>query len=176
MTSFHFSRYGSRSLLVVLALLATSSPALAAQEAIYRHHDAARLPDSLETPGAVATTDTSLICKKGYSKSVRHVTAGVKRQVYEAYATEPHDSTCCEVDHLISLELGGSNQFQNLWPEPYLPHPGARDKDKVENLLHRQVCAGKIPIEAAQREIADDWYSVYLRMRPKHPRGAAPHP
>jgi hypothetical protein len=133
---------------------------LPAQEATYRHHGAALLPDSLETPGAIATTDTALICKKGYSKSVRHVTAGVKRQVYEVYATEPHDSTCCEVDHLISLELGGSNQFQNLWPEPYLPHPGSRDKDKVENWLHREVCAGRIPIEVAQREIAGDWYSV----------------
>lgn len=136
----------------------------AAQEATYRRHDAALLPDSLETPGAAATTDTSLICRRGYSRSARHVTAGVKRQAYEAYATQPHDSTCCEVDHLISLELGGSNQFQNLWPEPYLPHPGARDKDKVENWLHREVCAGRIPIEVAQREIADDWYAAFLRI------------
>lgn len=163
-------------LCIGIALAVAVPRAAAAQEATYRHHGAALLPDSLETPGAIATTDTSLICKKGYSKSVRHVTAGVKRQVYEVYATEPHDSTCCEVDHLISLELGGSNQFQNLWPEPYLPHPGSRDKDKVENWLHREVCAGRIPIEAAQREIASDWYSIYLRMRPNEPHRAAPNP
>ncbi|HEU5358924.1 MAG TPA: hypothetical protein VFU45_07385 [Gemmatimonadales bacterium] len=148
----------------LLVLGAIGGRPLAAQDARYRHHDAALLPDSLETPGAVATTDTARICRKGYSRSVRHVTAGVKRQVYTAYATQPHDSTCCEVDHLISLELGGSNEFQNLWPEPYVPHPGARDKDKVENWLHREVCAGRIPIEEAQREIAEDWYAVYLQL------------
>lgn len=153
---------GGAALLLLLA--SAGVPRLAAQEARYRHRDSALLPDSLETPGAVATTDTAVICRKGYSKSVRHVTAGVKRQVYTAYATQPHDSTCCEVDHLISLELGGSNEFQNLWPEPYAPHPGARDKDKVENWLHREVCAGRIPVQEAQREIAEDWYAVYLRM------------
>ncbi|HEV2291504.1 MAG TPA: hypothetical protein VGR60_06675 [Gemmatimonadales bacterium] len=149
---------------LLLLLLCAGIPRLAAQEARYRHRDAALLPDSLETPGAVATTDTAVICRKGYSRSVRHVTAGVKRQVYSAYATQPHDSTCCEVDHLISLELGGSNDFQNLWPEPYVPHPGARDKDKVENWLHREVCAGRIPVEEAQREIAENWYAVYLKL------------
>lgn len=158
--------------LMLLVASAAIAPCLAAQEARYRHHGAAILPDSLETPGAVATTDTSLVCRKGYSKSVRHVTAGVKHQVYIAYATTPHDSTCCEVDHLISLELGGSNDFQNLWPEPYVPHPGARDKDKVENFLHREVCAGRIPIQEAQREIAEDWYAVYLTMPASHRHGS----
>ena len=154
----------SRAVALLLVLACAGVPRLQAQEARYRHHDAALLPDSLETPGAVATTDTALVCRKGYSRSVRHVTAGVKRQVYVAYSTAPHDSTCCEVDHLISLELGGSNDFQNLWPEPYVPHPGARDKDKVENWLHRGVCAGRISLQEAQREIAEDWYAVYLQL------------
>jgi hypothetical protein len=68
------------------------------------------------------------------------------------------------VDHLISLELGGSNDVKNLWPEPYEPSPGAKEKDKVENWLHAQVCAGRIPIAEAQREIAGDWYAVYERI------------
>jgi len=31
-----------------------------------------------------------------------------------------------EVNHLITLELGGSNKLSNLWPPPYHPQPGAR--------------------------------------------------
>ena len=54
----------SRGAVALLLLLACAgAPRLLAQEARYRHHDAALLPDSLETPGAVATTDTAAICR-----------------------------------------------------------------------------------------------------------------
>src|SRR5664279_3814140 len=60
-----------------------------------------------------------------------------------------------EEDHLISLELGGASSDQrNLWPEPGTsPNP----KDKVENELHRRVCAGSMPLAEAQQRIATDW-------------------
>ena len=48
-----------------------------------------------------------------------------------------------EVDHLISLELGGSNAIRNLWPEPYAGRWGARTKDVLENRLHDLVCEGQ---------------------------------
>ncbi|MGH7590307.1 MAG: HNH endonuclease [Gemmatimonadales bacterium] len=137
---------------------------LAAQAAHYRHHGAALLPDSIVTPGAVLTTDTAKICHPGYAKSVRHVSGRTKHQAYILYGATKAPSICCEVDHLISLELGGSNDLANLWPEPYQPTPGSYEKDKLENWLHAEVCAGKIPIEEAQREIAGDWFAVYERM------------
>jgi len=31
------------------------------------------------------------------------------------------------------------------------------DKDKVENWLHKQVCAGKMDIKDAQKGIAENW-------------------
>ena len=58
------------------------------------------------------------------------------------------------MDHLIPLELGGSNAILNLWPET---PPGFHEKDKVENRLHKEVCAGRMTIEAAQILIAKDW-------------------
>ena len=74
-----------------------------------------------------------------------------------------------EEDHLISLELGGSpTSTDNLWPEPYvasIPDGGARNKDKVENYLHDQVCSGKITLQEAQHEIVSDWYKVYLLIK-----------
>jgi hypothetical protein len=69
------------------------------------------------------------------------------------------------VDHLISLELGGSNDIKNLWPQPYYPRPGAHEKDVLENWLHRQVCVGNITIERAQQAIAQDWYTAYQHMK-----------
>jgi hypothetical protein len=70
-----------------------------------------------------------------------------------------------EEDHFISLELGGNaTDPRNLWPEPYYPSPGAREKDVVENYLRKQVCAGAMALEEAQRAITTDWYRVYLQI------------
>jgi hypothetical protein len=62
---------------------------------------------------------------------------------------------------LISLELGGSNDISNLWPEAADPTPGFHQKDQVENYLHKQVCDGKLSLKQAQQEIATDWLQVY---------------
>ncbi len=94
--------------------------------------------------------------------------ARLERLVRE-YATR-YDATkdpgvCCEVDHLIPLELGGSNAVTTLWPERYAPKPGAREKDVLENFLHRAVCGGAMALEDAQRKIATDWYKAYQEMK-----------
>ncbi len=123
------------------------------------------LPDSACTPGAIfpdATVDQ--ICKPGYSSNVRNVTTSVKNQVYSEYGVTERAPGEYEVDHLISLELGGSNEIANLWPEPADPKPGFHEKDKVENYLHDQVCSGAISLHDAQVQIATDWLAVYQRM------------
>ena len=77
----------------------------------------------------------------------------------------PGTSADYEEDHFISLELGGSpTDPRNLWPEPYGPKPGAREKDAVENYLHKQVCSGAMTLAQAQRAITTDWYKVYLQI------------
>jgi len=123
------------------------------------------LQDARRTPGDVIEGITKDdVCTPGYSKKVRNVPKHLKDQVYEEYGRERQEGVCCEVDHLISLELGGSNDIKNLWPEPYEPRPGAYEKDKVEDYLHRQVCQGNISLEEAQKQIATDWYEVYQRI------------
>ncbi len=124
-----------------------------------------KLPDSACTPGAIipdATKDK--ICVPGYSQNVRDVPNAEKDQVYAEYGITRHTPGEYEVDHLISLELGGSNEIANLWPEPAEPRPGFHEKDKVENYLHDQVCSGAISLQQAQSKIATDWLSVYQRM------------
>jgi hypothetical protein len=134
-------------------------------------------PDPRKTPGAVDPNATEeKICTPGYSSTVRSVSEATKRRVYESYGvaeSQRHDAdgtAAFEVDHFISLELGGSNDESNLWPEPYNPKPGARQKDVVENWLHRQVCVTHtMTLKQAQEAIRTDWYKVYLEIR-KQPR------
>jgi hypothetical protein len=122
-------------------------------------------PDTACTPGAVFTDVTvDQICTPGYSSSVRNVPTSEKNQAYAEYGITSHTTGQYEVDHLISLELGGSNDIANLWPEAAEPHPGFHEKDKVENYLHDQVCNGAISLQVAQREIATDWLTVYQQM------------
>lgn len=93
------------------------------------------------------------VCTVGYSASVRNVPQSVKDEVYAEYGIGSHRPGSYEVDHLISLELGGSNDIRNLWPEPYDGVDGARSKDGVENHLHAEVCSGVITLAAAQIDI-----------------------
>jgi 5-methylcytosine-specific restriction endonuclease McrA len=72
----------------------------------------------------------------------------------------------CEIDHLISRELGGDDALENLWPQPYTQHPGAHEKDWLENQLHKEVCNGDITLDEAQKEIKTDWYAAYLKRKP----------
>lgn len=122
------------------------------------------LPDPARTPGDVLTTDTRQICSPGYTQTMRNVPEAIKRQVYQEYGILSHNPGEYEVDHLISLELGGSNSIRNLWPESYISKPlNAHVKDAMENKLHQLVCAGKLPIQEAQRMIAQDWTAAYQR-------------
>ena len=129
------------------------------------HAGPARLyPDPALTPGATVPGVTAAqVCKPGYATSVRSVSSAEKAEVYRRYGV-PNVTGRDEVDHFISLEIGGSNDVTNLWPEPYAPVPGAHEKDKVENYLHAQVCNGAMTLPEAQQAIRKDWYAVYLRL------------
>ena len=123
------------------------------------------LADSACTPGALLATGTKdAICKSGYAQTVRNVPESEKNQVYAEYGIKSHTAGQYEVDHLVSLELGGSNEIANLWPEAASPKPGFHEKDKVENYLHSQVCSGAISLHDAQVEIATNWLAVYNQM------------
>jgi hypothetical protein len=114
------------------------------------------------TPGDIFPTATAAqVCTPGYSSSVRDVPTSEKDAVYAEYGITSHGTGQYEVDHLISLELGGSNDISNLWPEAANPAPGFHQKDVVENYLHAQVCNGAMTLAQAQQIIATDWLAVY---------------
>jgi len=130
-------------------------------------------PDSARTPGFTNPDITQAnvgetICNPEWStKTIRppvSYTSRLKREQMLEWRL-PGRPSDYEEDHFISLELGGNpTDPRNLWPEPYDPRPGAKEKDVVENYLHKQVCAGVTTLGEAQKAIVTDWYKVYLQI------------
>ena len=137
------------------------------------------LPDRRCTPGAInpsITVDTlrdplwRTRCTRGCDTSESQ-----KLIVYGWYQETSNDATQaarnCELDHLVPLELGGSDGLGNVWPMC----GGADDpsgikyfeiKDRVENYLARQVRTGEMTLSDAQRGIASNWTQyVYAASR-----------
>ena len=120
------------------------------------------VPDPAKTPGEVLTTDAEQICQPGYSKKTRNVPQEVKEQAYKNYGIYNRKPNEYEVDHLISLELGGANTIKNLWPESFITQPlNAHVKDELENKLHALICSHQLSVEQAQQAIAHDWIAAY---------------
>lgn len=120
------------------------------------------IPNPSLTPGSLAMplVTADQVCVPGYSSSVRDVPGWVKRRVFKSYGIKP--SRDYEVDHLISLELGGSNDPSNLWPQSYLtPTWNAHVKDKLEDRLHALVCSKQLTLAAAQTAIRTNWIAAY---------------
>ena len=122
------------------------------------------LPDPACTPGAIdpAVTQADIattICRTGYTATVRPPAKDTGRWKIRTYVFYGLDTgSRGEYDHLVPLELGGSNATSNLWVEQgSIPNP----KDKVENRLHERVCSGEITLAAAQRAIATDWTAAH---------------
>lgn len=123
---------------------------------------ASDMPRRALTPGTTFRVGTARVCAPGYASTARDVSAALKARVYARYhvAWVPYQH---EVDHLISLELGGSNAIRNLWPEPYAGRWGARTKDVLENRLHDLVCSNQLSLRSAQRQEARNWVAAYRR-------------
>ena len=97
-----------------LALIALAAPRAAA---------ISNTPDPELTPGATRPTVTqatihSTICRDDYSRTLRTLPVKAKAKVYEQYDVAMDDrGDPYIIDHLVPLELGGSNTIRNLWPQ-----------------------------------------------------------
>lgn len=134
------------------------------------------MPDPKLTPGATdpAVTQATIrttICVDGYTKTVRSVTEAERQEVARRYGVPVADlKTRVEIDHFESLEIGGSNDLANLWPQYYKTssdppeYLGAREKDVVETHLKKQVCSGAMTLVAAQEAI-HRWPELYRELK-----------
>ncbi len=165
----------SKRLILVLLLTA---PLAAQQTAHYGKDGAYTLPDARVTPGAVnvqLVADTTgkphmvngveaNLCAKDFRTGPwRKVSESEKKKACAEYGAQSCPGPDWELDHLISLELGGSDGLANLWPQPILQ---ARLKDHgTEDPLPKLVCAGKISLKDAQACISSNWVKCAARVR-----------
>jgi len=156
-----------------MRLLSGSLLALLTCSALGVNQNAPILPDPRLSPGDVLTSDPKIICVSGYTQTVRNVPQSLKEQVYKAYGITRREPGEYEIDHIISLELGGSNSIRNLYPESYKTQPlNAHVKDKLENRLHALACSGKITVQEAQKAISTNWTTAYVKYLGPLPGGA----
>ena len=128
-------------------------------------------PNALLTPGVTVPVTVAQICVPGYSATVRNVSDATKLSVFRAYGIDPA-SDHFEIDHLIGLELGGSNDAKNLWPQSYTTLPyNAHVKDMLENKLHYMVCHGALDLSTAQQAIRANWIAACRLYVPDCPKG-----
>jgi hypothetical protein len=117
------------------------------------------LPNHHLTPGAWGH-DIAQVCPHvDPALEAGRPSTAVKNQVYAEYGITHHVYGQYEIDHLVPLELDGSNSKANLWPEPGLHNP----KDVLENRLHYLVCGHKVSLATAQHAIDTDWRVAYVK-------------
>ena len=131
-------------------------------------------PDRRCSPGAYYSRLTkAVICSASFRTSeVRNVPQSEKYEVEAAYgmAQRLYGRTL-EIDHIVSLELGGSNEIANLFPEKENARPGYKVKDRLENKLHGLVCSGQMSLRSAQKQIAANWQELYEKVYGTAPTG-----
>jgi hypothetical protein len=121
------------------------------------------VPDPALTPGeALPGVTAAQVCQAGWARAHRDVPEAERHAVFAAYGVPYAQRGGYELDHLISLELGGDNAQANLWPEPHdRPGlPGSQTKDGIENRLHDLVCSGRLDLATAQHAIATNWQTA----------------
>ena len=125
------------------------------------------LPDRRCSPGGFyATLTKAVICSSSFhTGSIRNVSRSEKfadEREYGMAAT--YYGYSIEVDHIIPLELGGSNSIANLFPEPGSGSANYHLKDGLENRARAWVCDGRISLAAARRGFGTNWETLYRRL------------
>jgi hypothetical protein len=128
-------------------------------------------PDPHCTPGGVNPSVTEEVLRDPSWRTgcVRNCESGEgqKHIVYAWYGLPRPEhnngqSQICELDHLVPLELGGADGLGNIWPQcgpdrVTLDNRYFKVKDRVENYLADRVRSGRMPLDEAQRGIAENW-------------------
>ncbi len=137
----------------MLCVVAITAPALAFENTTRQEADG----------WSIDRHDVATTC--GHSKQHRGPMFAARRdEVLARYGMSLGTHPDYEIDHLIPLCLGGSDDPSNLWPQPRRtiePVWNAEAKDRLERLLCDMVCDGQLDITTAQAAIAKDWIAAY---------------
>ena len=127
------------------------------------------LPDQLMTPGTLdpavrQANIVATICDATWLAAHEPGAswANAARRRRAARDLRGRDPDAFELDLLVPLSLGGeASDDRNLWLLPWMN--GADAKDRVERVLHTEVCAGRLSLANAQTMIARDWIEAGSR-------------
>jgi hypothetical protein len=112
-------------------------------------------PDKNLTGGSVRTTQRDAAC--GHAREYRvPLHAALRDEILRRYGLPAGEHPDYEIDHLIPLCLGGSDDSSNLWPQPRRnvePTWNAEAKDRLERRMCDVVCGGEIDITTAQQAL-----------------------
>lgn len=114
---------------------------------------AASTASPLVNPAVTQQNLQSTICTPGWTSTQRHVSSATKSVIYDTAGIPKGRRRYWVIDHVIPLEVGGSNNRANLAPQLLAD---ARRKDVTENKAHRDVCAGRITLADAQAIFTSD--------------------
>ncbi len=115
--------------------------------------------DSLVTQENLAKTS----CGRGWARAVRPPGRYTNRLKIASMAELglPGKPRAYEEDHRVPIEVGGDPRDpKNLWPQPW---PEARLKDRLENAVRKDVCAGKLTLRQGQSIFLGDFWVEYDR-------------
>ena len=117
-------------------------------------------PPGAVTPGAAGHSLAAICPAVSAALEAARPSLAVRDLVFAHYGIAPGQRHRFRIDHLIPLELDGSNGIRNLWPQPVR---ASHAKDRLEDKLHAMVCAGQITLAKAQRAIRTNWARAYHR-------------
>jgi hypothetical protein len=120
-------------------------------------------PDRRCSPGAYYTRLTkAVLCSHGFrSSELEHLTDAAKHAVEVEYGLTGGRSSALTIDHIVPLELGGSNNVANLYPQRAPVH---QLKETLDSTVAARVCKGLISLGAARRQIAVNWELLYTKL------------
>ncbi|MFA6582889.1 MAG: ribonuclease domain-containing protein [Elusimicrobiaceae bacterium] len=142
--------------------ISSLDPAVLISTPFVRADDRHVLPINGSTPGNLCSPDDPNFKEYRYQEHVaycnRYVTRTMKVRIAARYNVPESEWPDYEFDHLIPLGIGGNSSDDNIWPQPRSLGESA-DKDKLENLLYRQMAAGTITQADAVKRMYAWFYS-----------------
>ena len=118
-------------------------------------------PDPSLTPGVVAVTDVTALCKQ--SRRTRDaMPVAEQAAVFTEYKITVPKEKKYALDYLVPIDLGGSPVERNIWPASRTGI-GFHEKAKLDVLLRTDVCQGVVDLATVQKQMQTDWYTLWLQ-------------
>ena len=126
-------------------------------------------PNSKLTPGAISIHDLATLCRQPkHTKGIFApldplIPLAYQQAVFAAYKIPAASQRKYGLDLLIPIQLGGAITAPNIWPVPIARGLGFHDKEVLNVRMHVLVCHGEMTLAQAQRLMAADWVTLWLR-------------